>query len=200
VDIFGILQLAALCVIAALFAVKTIGLRKKGIKAFRLGLGRKGLKQYFEILFAFGAVVWAIEISFHAAGRPANILPWFMYLRLYDDLRLKILGAVFLASGAAFAALSMASSGGPRRAGADDAGTGEFITSGIFSFSRNPFYLSVNVISLGYLFINGDVFFICSFFLGAVLLHYQILQEEISLEKAYGDTYRQYKQKVRRYF
>jgi protein-S-isoprenylcysteine O-methyltransferase Ste14 len=81
----------------------------------------------------------------------------------------------------------------------DDVNTGAMVTSGMFSWSRNPLYTALNIMSAGYFLVNGDVFFLCSMIVIAAMFHYQIIQEEKSLEAKYKEAYLEYKRKVRRY-
>ena len=78
--------------------------------------------------------------------------------------------------------------------------TTRLVTSGIFQITRNPMYLSLLLILvswalwLGHLLAwSGVITFIF------LMNRFQISQEEIYLEKKFGDTYRRYKSKVRRW-
>lgn len=86
------------------------------------------------------------------------------------------------------------------RAGIDESQNTELITDGIYRFSRNPAFLSHDLLSTG---IFLAYFTKMTFFFGIlcpVMFHYQILFEEDYLEKKFGDTYLSYKAKTRRYF
>jgi protein-S-isoprenylcysteine O-methyltransferase Ste14 len=198
-DVFGIIQLAGLAAFIFPFISKTALLKAKGVKAFRLGRDKNGIRKYVEVLFVFVFILWSVEIVFHSTGMAANIFPWFVYIRLFDTLWLKICGCVLIASGAVSAVLSLISSGDSWRVGVDDVNTGAMVTSGMFSWSRNPLYTALNIMSAGYFLVNGDVFFLCSMIVIAAMFHYQIIQEEKSLEAKYKEAYLEYKKKVRRY-
>ena len=76
----------------------------------------------------------------------------------------------------------------------------EFITTGIYRFSRNPAFLGFDLTYIGILvmFFNW-LLLICTGF-AMIMLHFQILQEEIFLEKSFGKEYMAYKGYVNRYF
>jgi protein-S-isoprenylcysteine O-methyltransferase Ste14 len=73
------------------------------------------------------------------------------------------------------------------------------ITTGIFSLSRNPIFLSMNLYFLGTFLIYSNLFFLLSFVCMAFGFHYQIRHEEIFLFQEYGNSYSRYMTQVRRY-
>ena len=74
------------------------------------------------------------------------------------------------------------------------------VTDGLFAHSRNPMYLSMLLLVLGAALIVGDgvgLFMPLVFFLAAN--HWYIPFEESAAEQAFGDPYRQYRARVRRW-
>jgi len=76
----------------------------------------------------------------------------------------------------------------------------EFITSGLYSRSRNPFYLSYVIITLGAAFTLGSLTsfvapIICFAVMGAAIIPF----EERILRQEFGQEYEQYRRKVRRW-
>lgn len=78
--------------------------------------------------------------------------------------------------------------------------TTELISSGPFRFSRNPVYVSMSLLVIG-IGITIDSIWVVGMVLPAITLTYYliILKEEIYLERKFGDEYRSYKSKVRRW-
>ncbi len=74
------------------------------------------------------------------------------------------------------------------------------ITTGIFSITRNPVYISFYLFSFSLFLISKDLLFLSLSILLSINLHLLILQEEKSLEKTHGRKYLEYKKKVPRYF
>jgi protein-S-isoprenylcysteine O-methyltransferase Ste14 len=73
-------------------------------------------------------------------------------------------------------------------------------TSGIYSFSRNPMYLSLGCLYSGLAIFFGNwwtLIFIPA--LVAVVQLYVIKKEEAYLQQAFGNNYDEYKRKVRRW-
>lgn len=74
------------------------------------------------------------------------------------------------------------------------------VTTGIYSRTRNPIYLSMWIIFLGiFLLIPGWDMFV-AFLCFCRYLHIRVLEEEAELAKRYGRDYSDYCSKVNRYF
>ena len=77
---------------------------------------------------------------------------------------------------------------------------GKLITSGPYSISRNPMYLSWISIYLSVFFLNRSLWLMLLFFVAILLTHYlAILREERSLREKFGDIFEEYCERVRRY-
>jgi len=74
------------------------------------------------------------------------------------------------------------------------------ISDGIYRFSRNPYFLSYDILILGYLFIFPSPVLFTLYLILVYIFHNMILEEEKYLESTHGDLYREYKMKVGRYF
>lgn len=78
---------------------------------------------------------------------------------------------------------------------------GRLLTSGPYALSRNPMYLGWTLIYIGIAFAANAFWIIV--FLPLVVLYIHLIdisKEEQILEEQFGDDYRQYKKRVRRYF
>lgn len=85
------------------------------------------------------------------------------------------------------------------RVGIDENTKEQLITSGVFAFSRNPIYLSMNLIFIGYFFTVPNIVFLGAALLGLIGIHLQIKDEEKFLSKHYGFAFSQYCEKTGRY-
>ncbi|MFW9778231.1 MAG: methyltransferase family protein [Candidatus Heimdallarchaeota archaeon] len=78
--------------------------------------------------------------------------------------------------------------------------TTRLVTTGPFQISRNPMYLGGVVLSLGIAVTLGSLStFVFPLALLLILNTYYIPYEEMNLEKEFGDEYREYKRRVRRW-
>ena len=77
---------------------------------------------------------------------------------------------------------------------------GRLITSGPYSYSRNPMYVSWVSINLSIFFINRSLWLLLLLFVAILITHYLvIIREERVLRKTFGDQYKEYCARVRRY-
>jgi protein-S-isoprenylcysteine O-methyltransferase Ste14 len=77
----------------------------------------------------------------------------------------------------------------------------QLITTGVYSWTRNPQNLGWFLILLGISFIGRSGLAFLLAILGIILFHYYVIRvEEPCLERAFGDTYHRYKSDVPRYF
>ena len=78
--------------------------------------------------------------------------------------------------------------------------TTQLVSTGIFQFSRNPMYLSLLLMLIAWaLWLGNSLAWLGVIVFILVMNHCQIAREEAYLESKFGDEYRHYKQKVRRW-
>jgi protein-S-isoprenylcysteine O-methyltransferase Ste14 len=73
------------------------------------------------------------------------------------------------------------------------------VVKGIYGISRNPYFLSYDLVLFGLVFSSLSVIIILTSLMTMFLFHLLILKEETYLEEKHGDKYRIYKKQVRRY-
>lgn len=74
------------------------------------------------------------------------------------------------------------------------------ITEGVFQWSRNPMYLGMTLILLGIVTLLGSISPFIVLCLFVILMDVVFIRpEEAKMEKEFGDAFRQYKQKIRRW-
>lgn len=183
--------LAALTVVLMMGFVlaRVFMLRRRGIEAVKFGkldrtdflLPPLGLF-YFYLIFAhaFGWPSPARSVLFHA-----EVLAW--------------TGVLFCAAGLGLLLWSLVSFGRSFRIGIDTERPDRLITQGAFSFSRNPIYTAFASILLGQFLIFPNWLLLVYLLGGAWLFHRQVLREEEYLKEHYGEEYREYCRRVRRY-
>ena len=78
--------------------------------------------------------------------------------------------------------------------------TTAIVATGPYALSRNPIYVSFNVVYVGIAFVVNTVWPIVFLPVGIALLYYGVIaREERYLERVFGDGYLHYKARVRRW-
>ena len=78
--------------------------------------------------------------------------------------------------------------------------TTAIVATGPYALSRNPIYVSFNLVYVGVAFVVNTVWPIVFLPVGIALLYYGVIaREESYLERVFGDGYRQYRARVRRW-
>lgn len=118
-----------------------------------------------------------------------------------DDLSARLVGYGLGAAGIALVAWSIVTL---YRAGTTvlpDRGADRLVTSGPFSWRRNPIYMGHVLIFLGLAELTHNVWFaILAPVYALAVFWLAILPEERHLEERFGDSYRDYKERTRRWF
>ncbi len=171
----------------------------KKVNPITLGLLRKGLAGFMEILLFAGVNLWAVAVVRCALSLERPPPTCFCSVRLVDMVPAKLLGVTLITFALVIFVLALSALGNSWRLGIDQNHPGLLVTTGIYSYSRNPVYLFFDLYFLGTFLINGSLFFLIMTVLVALNLHYQILQEERFLASAHGATYEVYCARTARY-
>jgi len=75
----------------------------------------------------------------------------------------------------------------------------ELVTSGIYALSRNPYFLSYDILFIGIFLIYPSLTLLVLITALMIVFHQMIKEEELYLENIQGDDYLAYKKKVGRY-
>lgn len=86
------------------------------------------------------------------------------------------------------------------RVGIDLETKDKLVTKGIFSFSRNPIYLGIDLYFAGVFLIFPNLLFLAILFFVILGIHWQIREEERFLKTRYGRDYEIYARLTGRYF
>lgn len=86
------------------------------------------------------------------------------------------------------------------RAGIPETDKTEFVSHGIYQYSRNPAFLGFDLMYTGILLMYFNGILLLFTIWVVVMLHLQILQEEKYLETVFGEEYRAYREHTGRYF
>ena len=185
---FKLLAISVLLIFYGIYFVKLLSQKKRGIRTHQIGL-RKDTKLHKVELLLSVATLSIVPVQLLSILLDWSLLP---SSARFTGFLIGLLGdLIFLV-----AVLTMRDSW---RAGIPEKDKTEFVSSGIYAFSRNPAFLGFDFMYVGVclLFCNPLTILFSAF--AMVMLHLQILQEEQFLEHTFGDTYRNYKKQVFRY-
>lgn len=164
------------------------------------GKGEKNKAKMFLLpVFSLVFLLWLFEIARPVFRFEFSLLPHGISDLLIVCPKLQIVGAVLLLFSLLLFAVTLKDFGNSLRFGLDENNQGPLITSGIFSLSRNPFFLSLDLFFIGVAMILLSVFHIVFTFSAIIGIHFFIQKEERFLSKIYGESYQQYRKRVRRY-
>lgn len=187
--IFQIMALVIMTVFYSIYFCKQFAQARKGIKTRQIGKRKEKNIRSTEMWMSF-ATLAIVPIELIAIWHRRSLLP--EGLRYLGFLLGLVGDGIFLT-----AVLTMQDSW---RAGIPDKDKTEFVSRGIYRFSRNPAFLGFDCMYTGVclLFCSKETIFFSVF--AIVMLHLQILQEEKYLKTAFGEAYEIYLTEVNRYF
>ena len=108
------------------------------------------------------------------------------------------LSYLLLSIGLGFIFISLFNLGASTRLGLPTEAT-ELKTHGLYRISRNPMYLGFNLITLASIIYTLNIWMILLGIYSIIIYHLIILGEERFLENRFGEAYRNYKSRIRRY-
>lgn len=187
-DIFLIAAFGIMGLFYGIYFIKQLTQKKQGIITRQLGRRKEKSLHTTEVIMSLATILIVIveifsilfELSFMSMPvRIAGII-----LGIAGDL-------VFLT-----AVLTMKNSW---RAGIPDTDRTEFVSHGIYRYSRNPAFLGFDMMYAGILLMYFNWALLALTIWAMVMLHLQILQEEKYLPTVFGSEYLEYKKHTRRY-
>ena len=196
----SIFPLAGFLFIAAALAGRILVLQKKGIRVSSKAAGKPPRLLFLYPVFGVLLLVWLGELVRLAFGWPSGILPDWFTAPLSGSNLLQTAGGVVILAALVILLLTLLHFHDSLRFGLDENNLGQLITKGIFSVSRNPFFLSIILYFSGLALMHPSLFFILMALLTVISIHFFILKEEKFLLRFYGEAYRKYRKKVGRYF
>lgn len=189
-SLFVIPALLVMMIFYGIYFAKMLAQKRQGIRTTQVGgRGKERSVRRTEIIMSAAALlIVPVELASILLGW-GHMPSW---VRIAGVLAGFTGDAVFLA-----AVLTMRDSW---RAGIPETDRTEFVSHGIYRYSRNPAFLGFDLMYVGILlmYFNGILLIFTIWVIA--MLHLQILQEEKYLETVFGEAYRAYKQCTGRYF
>ncbi len=182
------IAIVSLFLLVILVLLRTFQLKKLGIKAIQFG--EKDKKDFFIPPFALLLfyIVFASAVGLPKIGA-----------ELFNNEFVGWIGVTVCIIGTLLFIYALVSFGKSFRVGLDEDHPGELVTTGAFSISRNPIYTAFGLVLTGVFLIVPNWIILIYVFTGIWLFNRQILLEEQSLTKIYGEKYMEYCKRVRRF-
>ena len=185
-------SIIALVIVALFYAIylqRQFALRRRGIRADRLGMGEKG-RTIRTIEIALLMITFAMPVVQVASivFRRADVTPW-----------LAAAGATVGLAGVVFFLLAVVAMRDNWRAGIDASQKTELVTRGVYRISRNPAFVGFDLFYIGIAMMFPNPVLVALSLAGIVGFHLQILQEERYAPQAFGRAYVDYSRKTGRY-
>ena len=187
------LQLSALGVMAMFYTsyfCKMILQRKQGIQTDQIAKGDKPPK-VLRIEFLMKIATYLIV--------PVELISICGKVQMWDNFYCWI-GIMIATVGILTFILAMLTMRDSWRAGIPESDKTELVTNGIYRFSRNPAFLGFDLMYIGLLISFFNLLHLIVAVFAIIMLHLQILQEEVFLGRVFGEDYVYYKEHTGRYF
>jgi protein-S-isoprenylcysteine O-methyltransferase Ste14 len=195
----SIFPLAGLLIIMLLILVKVVSLKKKGVPVKAAQSKKPGIQLIIYPIFLLILLLWITALTEITFNLSPPLLPSFMTNTITTSVAFKITGAVFVFLSVLLMLITLVHFKSSLRFGMNSNNQGKLITTGIFSFSRNPFFLSIILYFIGQALIFPGYLLIAMAVLALAGIHFFILREEMFMRMHYRNQYNEYMQKVRRY-
>lgn len=170
------------------YFIKQIRQKRQGIQTRQLGQSKEQSVRTIELILS-AATFFIVPAELFSMICDWNIMPSWVRIA---GVAVGLLGdTIFL-----IAVLAMKNSW---RAGIPATDRTEFVSHGIYKYSRNPAFLGFDMMYVGILFMYFNWLLLAFTVWAVVMLHLQILQEEKYLPTVFGDEYLEYKKHTCRY-
>ena len=187
-----IYQITAIFILIAFYTfyfAKIIIQKRQSIKTNQMGIGNKPKKVLLiERIMSVATVMTCV----------VGVLSIFL-VKKYPIVEIRVIGIVVGVMAVVFFALAILTMKTNWRVGIPEEKT-SLVTEGIYKWSRNPAFVGFDLlyVSMCLMFFNIPLLLVSIW--AAVMLHLQILQEEVHMQNMFGEEYKQYKQQTFRYF
>jgi len=199
-NIFDIFPLTSFFILEILIAGKAIILKNNNVKVSPTSEKGSFKKYILFAIYLLVVLVFALELINPVFYTGLSFLPTTLSAPLSASFILKIIGILVTTASLLFLSKTLLDFKNSLRFGHDPNNLGELITTGVFSISRNPFFISIELYFTGIALLLTTPFFIAIALLSIISIHFYILKEEKFLIDNYGESYKSYVKKVRRYF
>jgi protein-S-isoprenylcysteine O-methyltransferase Ste14 len=196
---FGWFLLAALACLIGLGVGRGLMLYRRGVRVLVIDRHRSTVQMILDLILVLCFFLWAYEILAYAYPLLTHFLPAWMDHLLIQGLVVKVVGGILVLAGLSIYTLALKALADSWRLGIDRQFSGVLVTRGIFNWTRNPIFLSLDLLAIGSFLVLGRLVFLVLGLTLVGLLHEQIRREEIFLSQVYDPVYQGYCAQVGRY-
>lgn len=170
-----------------MFVAKNLLLKKK------LGKSIRGKNREATVAILFFVIFIGLSLAY-----ASKIFTWGYVAILPEDFT-TIIATTFLISSLLIALLALIGLRDSWRVGVQENQKTELITSGIYAFSRNPYFVSYLLLFAGYTILLSNLVLLGLSIIGFISIHMMILKEEEYLRATHGEVYIKYCEMTARY-
>lgn len=170
--------------------------KSTGINAFKLNQnnGPEAITgAYFKFLPLLSILVFIVFTLF------PQVYQLMGPIVLFEHVTSQWLGMGIMTCALIWVVIAQSQMGASWRIGIDHEQKTGFVQSGVFRYSRNPIFVGVILISLGYFLLLPNPITFAILVLDIALIQIQVAMEEEYLTKQHGQQYTKYCQQVRRW-
>ena len=125
---------------------------------------------------------------------------YLLWINILDVGSINLLGLVLIALAFAIGISTLFTMRDSWRVGIKPDQKTDLITNGLFKFSRNPYFLSYDLMFIGIFMVFPSLVHLIFCLTFIIVVHLIILDEEKHLIEQHGESYKNYKASVNRYF
>lgn len=196
---FELFTLFALLALLGLGAVRLLALRARGVGVLAADRQRPVTQILFDVIELVALLVLFYDVLAFSLPLPDELVPPILERVVVHVLALRVAGAAVLVASVVIYLLALRAFGDSWRIGIDREHPGPLVTGGIFAWSRNPVYVSLNLLAIGAFLTLGRAALLVLAPVIAIFFDLLIRREERFLAATYGDAYREYRARVGRY-
>ena len=172
-----------------IYFTKKIAQKRKGIQTTQLGRGKEKVVRRIELIMS-AATLLLVPVEVVSIFSGWNHMP----------SPVRFAGAIMGLAGDLIFLVAVLTMRDSWRAGIPETDKTEFVSQGIYQYSRNPAFLGFDLMYTGILLMYFNGILLLFTIWAIVMLHLQILQEEKYLETVFGEEYCAYRKRTGRYF
>jgi len=193
-------QIVVFILYVSLFAGRILYLRwHNRVRAIAVTIDSNKVRGVLSICLIAAITTWFVVMVTGIVSPETQFLPPSLEIRLIDSVQTKLAGMILVILGFIVFTAAWVTLGNSWRVGNREENDSGLITQGIYAISRNPIYLFFILYLTGIFLINGALIFLIFAVLVALNLHYLTLEEETSLSKVHGLSFRDYCAVTNRY-